>query len=257
MNFFTSLILTLFVFTCVQAEENANANTNLNIQERIEKISESYLGSPYFFDPLGENSGYDPDPLYRFDGFDCVTYVETVLAQSLSRNNQQFLVLMNEIRYKNGEVSFLSRNHFTSVDWNLNNQQNGLLLDVTRGLFTDDYKISHSIINKSTWFEKTHKIKAASSTQISNLPYLPLAAIFKNPELLLRLQSGSIINLVNSNSQPDITHQGFAILKKDGIVYFRHASSLQKKVIEVSLINYLRKQKKHFDGINVLEVQSL
>ena len=68
-------------------------------------IGEKYLGTQYIRDPLGEQKLPDTDPLVRFDAFDCTTFVETVLADGDVEK-------LNKIRYKDGEVDFLNRNHF-------------------------------------------------------------------------------------------------------------------------------------------------
>ena len=43
-------------------------------------LGECFLGVPYQESPLGEGVLPDADPVIRFDAFDCVTFVETVLA---------------------------------------------------------------------------------------------------------------------------------------------------------------------------------
>ncbi len=235
---------------------------------RIDLISETYLGLPYLTDPLGENKGYDKDPLYRFDGFDCTTYVETVIAEALATSEEDFKENMNEIRYRNAQVDFVTRNHFTSIDWIHNNRRNGILVDVTKILFKNHYKISETVINKSAWFKMVHKMDYKSRSKVSKLAYLPLAEV--TPELLSKIKSGSIINIVRPNWLPkdkdginktgtelDISHQGFAIWKDDGILYYRNASSTAKMVTDEPLDKYLKRMKsiKSIGGINVLEVR--
>ena len=75
---------------------------------------QSFLGVPYMNSPLGEGVMPDSDPLIRFDAFDCTTFVETVLAGGDVNK-------LNKIRYKNGNVGFLNRNHFIESDWLINN----------------------------------------------------------------------------------------------------------------------------------------
>ena len=84
-------------------------------QAKIRYIGEQYLGEKYVLDPLGEEKAPDTDPLIRFDAFDCLTFVETALANGDVNK-------LNKIRYKNGDVNFLSRNHFASIDWLENNK---------------------------------------------------------------------------------------------------------------------------------------
>ena len=77
-------------------------------------IGEQYLGKKYILNPLGEEKTPDTDPLIRSDAFDCTTFVET----SLSKGNVNKLT---KIRYKDGKIDFLNRNHFIESDWLYNN----------------------------------------------------------------------------------------------------------------------------------------
>jgi hypothetical protein len=245
---FTSVFLFLIHFGVAHAGSEDN-------HSKIEKISALYLGRPYKVDPLGEGRGYDKDPLYRLDAFDCMTYVETVIAQALANDFDQFVELMKEIRYKNGQVNFVLRNHFTNIDWIKNNQKNGLITDITRKLFPTYTLTSEIQIDKAAWFKKKYHLQVDLPLQISRLDYIPLDSLLQNPKLLQKIPSGSIINIVRSG-WIDISHQGFAILGTDGIFYFRHASLTRKKVTQVSLLNYLIKIKrvKKVKGINVLRI---
>ena len=78
-------------------------------------IGAEYVGKKYTADPLGEEKFPDLDPLIRFDAFDCMTFVETSLAGG-------DLDKLTKIRYKNGDIDFLNRNHFTETDWLENNK---------------------------------------------------------------------------------------------------------------------------------------
>src|SRR3990167_6958307 len=106
------------------------------LSKRLNQISAYFLNQPYENNSLGEgiHGKYDQFPLYRTDAFDCETYVDTVLAIALSDNLTEFKACINLIRYKNGQVAFMTRNHFTSLDWNTNNQQHGILKDITHQL---------------------------------------------------------------------------------------------------------------------------
>jgi hypothetical protein len=48
---------------------------HLPIGARMREVSAPMLGRPYAFDPLGEGTGIDPDPLARYDAYDCLTFV--------------------------------------------------------------------------------------------------------------------------------------------------------------------------------------
>src|SRR4051812_12720456 len=55
----------------------------LPFADRIGALSELFVGVPYTDLPLGDgDTGPEPGPLFRTDGVDCQTYVETVLAMA-------------------------------------------------------------------------------------------------------------------------------------------------------------------------------
>src|SRR5690349_3041900 len=53
------------------------------LPERLLSTSEKFLNTPYVLSPLGEGGGVDPDPTFRLDAVDCLTFVEETLALSL------------------------------------------------------------------------------------------------------------------------------------------------------------------------------
>ena len=110
-------IFILFLFF-ISFTENVFADS---VNNKILSISSKLLDNPYLLNPLGEEGGIDKDPLFREDFFDCLTFVETVLAKSFS-NGKDIISFMNKIRYKDGVVSFETRNHFQNPDWIKNNK---------------------------------------------------------------------------------------------------------------------------------------
>src|SRR5262245_45756565 len=96
--------------------------------ERLEHFSEQFMGAPFEAGPLGEGpqGRYDQGPECRFDAFDCTTLVETVAALALTREASEFSRWLRQIRYQNGRVDFLSRNHFPCGDWVPHNASLGL-----------------------------------------------------------------------------------------------------------------------------------
>jgi len=73
---------------------------------KLENVSAVFVGAPYGFSPLGEGEGYDKDPLYRTDLFDCLTFVETSMALSLSKSPAEVLRVLTQIRYGADKPSY-------------------------------------------------------------------------------------------------------------------------------------------------------
>lgn len=290
------LIILLFsckgeIFTIEQINYNLKNTRHKKTTERIEIFSQLFLNLPYKGDPLGEGTGacFDEDPVYRFDSFDCTTFIETVLALSLSKDMISFKKNILKIRYKNSTISFQTRNHFTSLDWIPNLIKLKIGRDISETF--SGYKIAKAKIDKANWLScpqrkidriqtKQHNygkkkrlyelqsigqgmIKSGYKPEESQISYVPLEKLLKHPLILQKIPSGSIISLVTPNrdirkficSYINVSHQGFAI-HKNGSIFFRHASSKSNKVTDQILYKYLHKlsKKTFIKGINIIKV---
>ncbi len=276
---------------------NQTDNKALSMPERLEKMSALFLGKPYLLGALGEGASgrYDQYPLYRVDAFDCLTFVETVLALSLADNPDSFKQMMNKIRYQDGHVSFLMRNHFTDLDWNKHNQRNGFLKDVTLSIHNQHQqpiaKIASAVINKPAWYQhfsssrirlakplfdeqtkRLNELKRRGQSlliQKVSIPYIPLTALFDasgkvNTAILQQIPNGAIVEIVRPNwdlreaigTALNVSHLGFAFWRDD-ILMFRNASTLKGHVVDQPLVDYLRDalQSPTIKGINLQMVQ--
>ena len=270
---------------------------NYNIKGKVKFISGYFLGKPYLLGALGEGpvAIFDKSPLYRTDAFDCLTYVATVLALAESNNLAEFQKNIKRINYSQGQVKFLYRNHFTSTDWNPQNQANGYLRDITKKITDRNHhsivKIARAYINKPNWFRnlpvscikqfvplsaikmqqllfQLHSLGGLTKLVKSEIYYLPLNKLFNsqnkaNMYLFNQIPSGSIIEIIRPNwnlrgkigTNLQVSHLGFAVRTKQGLM-FREASSLENKVIDISLIDYLKDYLKSstVKGINVQQI---
>jgi hypothetical protein len=263
------------------------------IATRIVAASEQFLGKPYFLGPLGEGptGEFSQLPLYRTDAFDCLTFVETVLALTFANNPHSFKQCINRLRYKNGNISFITRNHFTDLDWNQNNEHQGFLKDITSSIRNERnqpvVKLAKVLIDKPGWYShmpvsaihinslnddqrmaRLLLLKKKGQTlkrMYSTIPYIPFSAIFDNQlkpnsYLLDQIPNSAIIEIVRPNWQIkhqigtnlNVSHLGFAVWKH-GILMFREASSTQGKIVDVPLIDYLRQASTSptIKGINI------
>lgn len=264
-------------------QSNVEKLERLSIQRRVEYFSGLFLGRPYLGGALGEGaqSAFDNDPLYRFDAFDCTTFVETVTALSLSRSDLDFKKNMNAIRYSGGRVSLVSRNHFTSADWNPNVEKIGILKDVTADIGKTEVTSLETLIDKRAWYEKQAasmvltegnrdaKVGAILTKtqilvpQLSQLNFLSKEIMTTKPELLKSFPKAGVINIVRKNwkvkdaigTDLDISHQG-VFFERDGEIIFRHASFKKSSqfVVEVPLLEYVKNNfnDQTFAGVNVL-----
>lgn len=190
--------------------------------------------TPYLADPLGEAEQGDisSGPLYRFDGFDCTTFVETMMALSLARDASDFRKLMNRIRYEAGVVSFFNRNHFPTLDWIPNNVRAGFVRDVTSAI-TSAPQESLTYIEKDNWYLKKglKNLALREKKSWARVRYIAKEDLL-NEKLLSRIPSGAIFNVVRPawdlkeavGTALDVSHQGF-VVRENGETYIIHASN--------------------------------
>jgi len=245
-----------------------------NADDRIAKTSARFLGAPYVEGPLGEGDKFgaaraSKGPRYRLDAFDCVSYIETVMALAMTNSEEDFRAEMDKIRYKDGAVSFESRNHFTSADWIPNNSR--IFFDATErvSIFSllGPAKVVTTKIDKQKWFEKVHGVKAAIPVAESRLLYVPSDDLLAHREIVIRaIDAPMVANIVVKYPRPsaslgtdnDIIHMGFLLPVKNGLV-FRHASKRAGQVVDRDFFKYLEslKSRPEIIGVNFLGIREI
>ncbi len=209
-------------------------------------IGEKYLGTPYVRDPLGEEKAPDTDPLIRFDAFDCTTFVETVLADD-------DIEKLTKIRYKNGKVDFLNRNHFVATEWLPNNSW---LVENVSAKYGKT-AIRNVTINRSAWLKNVHNISVKQPLRTANLEYIPYENLgnikTETPLIVLFVLSQSEKMYKKTGTDLAVRHMGF--LMPNGML--RHASSSRGAVVDTDFNEYVAKRKKMPNniGIVILEIK--
>ena len=253
----------------------------MDLPARVAVLSAAFLGRSYLEGAAGEGheGHFDQSPLYRFDVFDCVTLVNTVLSLALSYDVVSFRKNLLRMAYRGAQLGYQYRHHFMSVDWNIHNAMIGLTEDITESIIDENGKSvasrAQAMIDRPNWFrcrrfediKLLEKISTKKAEQLlqdlralsehvcsehSNMPYLPLTACFDkqaNPRQALfdQIPHGSIIEIVRPNwnlrekigTNLNVSHVGFAIRQNDQLFY-RQASSIEKRVVDVLLTDYLK-----------------
>ena len=140
--------------THIQEELRRIHQQAASLAQRVEAVSELFLGVPYKLGSLGEgpDGEFDRDPLIRFDAFDCTTFVETVMALSLDSDLDSAVRTLQKIRYKDGQIGYATRNHFIELDWVPNNVRAGYLHDITSDVAGRNTVKVHKTISKRKWY---------------------------------------------------------------------------------------------------------
>ncbi len=291
INILFGFLFSLSVFASPREEAQnllAKFQDNESVESRMDAFSKSFMEIPYDHSgPLGEGEQgrYDQDPLYRFDAFDCTTFVETVVSLARSQDVDSFENNMDAIRYDNGVVDYLTRNHFPSLQWVPNNIKNGVLKEINHLVLQEsETKMAEAVINLPGWLKaiKIDEIKVPMATMserqnlleelhalapqyapiIARIEYLPIATLLVKPIVLKKIPNATIVSFVRPNwdltdvagTHMNVSHQGLIFQKKDG-TYLRHASTTGK-VMEVVLLEYLKKFENHptLKGIHLMQV---
>ncbi|MCR9192918.1 MAG: DUF1460 domain-containing protein [Gammaproteobacteria bacterium] len=256
-----------------QIYSKAPNHAHTTMTDRITYYSDLFLNKPYILTSLGEgpNGEFDQAPLYRFDGFDCQTYVETVLALAQSDTPQHFQFCLRHIRYQEGHIDYIQRHHFTAPDWNNDNQKLGFLEDVTLRILDKNHhrvaRYAKTTIEPAAWYQHftTSQIRLCTTgspqKQLQQLqkrtqhlanttfsqPYIPTETLLNDDSLLPQIPNISVIEIVRPNwdltraigTHLNVSHLGIAI-REHGVLYFYQASTIGKKVQKAPLIDYLK-----------------
>lgn len=259
----------------------------IDFPNRLEYFSKYFVNVKYHLNPLGEDifDRIDQDPLYRFDQFDCMTYVETVIALSRSRNWSEFERKIIDLRYINTPISFANRHHFVESTWIASAQEKGFVKDVTNDIASNQMRKISKQIDVRGWIDRIQPLSLgfslsdvpSRSNLIQNLEsekilaeinYISKEQILKNPELLKKIPTGSIVFfLVGKNSKFEkqigtdllVFHSGL-VFQTPNSTQLRHASSRSRssKVVIDDLHSIFLDESRmpNVLGIHVEKIQS-
>ena len=99
-----------------------------------EGAQRALLGSSVRDRRTREGSGPDADPPARYDTFDCLTFLEEILALAFAGDPVSAPVFRRALRYKDGEVDYTKRHHFMMAQWVPENIASGFVTDITHTL---------------------------------------------------------------------------------------------------------------------------
>ncbi len=220
----------------------------LSLAQRVELLARKAVGQRYRLHLLGEFpiELIDPDPMYCLSASDCVTFVEQTYAMALSGDWASFFSTLQRIRYKDGDVGMLTRNHFVEADWNVNNAW--LFEDVTGRIGSSSIRRMELTIDRAAFFEKKQRGLGES---IPNQPwedvYIPRDSL---PAVLPLLRTADVVEFVRGDpANPYVGHMGLIARAKDGKVVLIH--STKPAVRAEPLIDYVT-GRKNVMGVKVL-----
>lgn len=226
----------------ILAKSSAEHWEKLPIGERMGKIAQEFVGTPYVGWTLDQRPQDPEQCTVTLEGLDCVTFMETTfnLARMIGRGGQtmdDLRAAVTQTRYRGGKVDgYLSRLHYTS-DWIADNVTKGTVTNLAASLpprarlnKTINFMSEHASVYPAI---KAHPELIAGLKEMearvtkANPWYIPKASI-RSIEPSLR--TGDIIALTGNRPGMDCDHVGLIIVI-DKVPHFVHASSAQHKVV--------------------------
>jgi hypothetical protein len=191
----------------------------------MESLSRHFLGRPYIANSLVGSASTPEVFTVSLDAFDCVTYMEAVLALAASVSAQDFIPNLQQIRYNDGKIAWLNRNHYMT-DWINNNVRAGWVRRV---------RLRAPGVHK----EKLLNILPGYPPIRRRIAVIPKRAL---AEAAADIQSGDLIFFASTRAHNDVFHCGI-VIRKDGALLLRHASRSRKAVVEQTLESFLRQNR--------------
>jgi hypothetical protein len=194
-----------------------------SIGGRIDVLSRHLLGHSYKPNPLIGSAETAEVFTASLEGFDCVTYIETIVALARASNVDDFIEGLRKIRYEHGRVQWERRNHYMT-QWIRNNMRSGLIGPVSIPVVP--------ILSR----ERILNVVSGLAAQRTCVKCVPKSAVSL---LEPHLQSGDLMFFVSTRKNLDVFHAGI-IVRVGSRVFMHHASRSQGLVVEEELNKFLK-----------------
>ena len=191
--------------------------------KRIDFLSRHFLGRPYKPNPLIGSADTAEVFTASLDGFDCVTYIETVMALARACSVDDFIEWLRKIRYEQGRIAWKRRNHYMT-HWIRNNMREGIIKPVPMPAVPTRAR------------ERVLDVVPGLDPQRTRLKCVAKRSV---PRLEPHLRTGDLIFFASTRKHLDVFHAG--IIVRDGNrLSMRHASRSRGTVAEQELSEFLK-----------------
>lgn len=226
-----------------------------DLRKRIVHLARKNLGQPYELYLLGEMpfEPYDPQPLYCLSKSDCLVYSEHTYAMALSRDWPGFMTLLQRIRYRDGRLGVVTRNHYTEADWNPSNRW--LVEDITEQVAGGRVLIYEQQIDRARFFRDRYQLDVEIPVETHRDNFLPVEHVdLAKPHLA----DGDFVNIVRGFPGKEtavnetfggsawVGHVGLIVHGPDGEVNMIHSS--KPRVREEPLDAYIARSLENADA---------
>lgn len=247
-------------------EQLSNFKKDQMSPQILQRVASQFLGAKYREGLL--DKGKSEQLFISLTEFDCVLFIETVLA--FSRNllaaqpsYDNFVRNVEMVRYQDGRLDgYCSRLHYFS-EWVIDNQKRNLVQDVTKELggiaiakklnfMSNNWqkypRIKNSEANYQCIVAMEKRLAQDTRSQIYYIPSRNISSIYPS------LKAGDIIGVVTNLQGLDTTHTGLVYLTEKGNGWHTgliHASPSGQVTVATDLQRYVQRVD-HAIGIMVV-----
>ena len=200
-----------------------------DLRKRIAAIGRQNIGQPYSLNLLGEfpYEIHDSLPLFSLAQSDCVVFAEHTYAMALSQSWEEFLWMLQRIRYRDGVIGVATRNHYTEMDWNVANRW--LVTDISAelaGSVAGGTGPSYGLtVDRARFLRTRHNTVRAIPIETSRQAYVAKEQV---AAIAGRLQEGDLVNVISTrDGEYWASHVGLVVLGPGGERHFLHSSEPQ------------------------------
>ena len=197
---------------------------------KIKNITNKFLNTPYKANTMIGSNNKSEKLVIDLGNLDCFTFIDYVEAMKHSQDFDTFKTNLIKLRYQNGNIDYIYRNHFLS-DWILYNG----FKNITSSLTSKTKQVT-KILNLS---KKNSLFLKEIQTKKIKIDYIDSKDL--NEDIINKLRTGDYIGVYTHIKGLDVTHVG-VFIKKEDKAYFRHASSKKEffKVIDEPFESYIK-----------------
>jgi hypothetical protein len=131
---------------------------------------------------------------------------------ALSSSWEEFFWMLQRIRYKDGVIGVATRNHYTEVDWNANN--NWLVSDISALVAGNDALSYELKVDRARFLRTRHQTLREIPVQLSRETYVGKDQL---APVLPQLREGDLVNVVSTRDGMFwVSHVGLIVIGPDG-----------------------------------------
>jgi hypothetical protein len=193
--------------------------TGLSGAQTVAILALHFLGTPYAAFSLDA----DRQERVQLDltRFDCMLFVEQLLALAASQTWNGFAEVTRQLRYANGEVGYCSRHHYFHY-WGRSAEAAGLVDDITRDLPGQQsrvLKLNYMSSHPELYDPLRNQSTLACITRLEQVydvvqTYIPNSSLNRVSSLL---RSGDLFAVATSIRGLDVTHMGVIVNDDSGV----------------------------------------